>query len=385
MHKEILKRFRDPEMGQQMAQRVRDSLDRLTQRLGRRANVMEFCGTHTAAISRTGVRELLKPHVNLMSGPGCPVCVSDYSDIDRIIALAGQPGAIIATFGDMMKVPGSRTTLQEEKARGADVRIVYSSLDALAIARENPQQAVIFVGVGFETTAPTAAVTIEQAVREGRDNFFIYSLHKLTPPAMAALLPDPELQVDGILLPGHVSMITGRGYWDFLSRQLGLPGVVAGFEPLELLSAVDHLAQLLQEGRPSVVNAYGRAVKEEGNRAALDAMARCFDLQEGHWRGLGTVPASAMKLKPALASWDAEVRFPLEMTPAAPPKGCLCGEILKGKKTPFDCPLFASGCEPARPIGPCMVSHEGTCATFYRYERFAVSGGASHLREGGRP
>ncbi|ABZ84059.1 hydrogenase expression/formation protein hypd [Heliomicrobium modesticaldum Ice1] len=370
MHKEILKRFRDPELGRQMAEQVRERLDRLTDRLGRRVNVMEFCGTHTAAISRTGIRELLKPHVHLMSGPGCPVCVSDYVDIDRVIALAGMSGAIIATFGDMMKVPGSRTTLLEEKARGADVRVVFSSLDALAIARENADRAVIFVGVGFETTAPTAAVTVEQAVQEGRDNFFLYSLHKITPPAMMALLPDRDLQVDGILLPGHVSLITGRGYWDFLSRDLALPGVVAGFELLELLSAVDALASSLLEERCAVINAYGRAVREEGNLSALDALARCFDLQEGHWRGLGIVPASALKLKPELAPWDAEVRFPLENRPAAPPKGCLCGEILKGKKTPFDCPLFASRCEPARPVGPCMVSHEGTCATYYRYERF---------------
>ncbi|MTV48799.1 hydrogenase formation protein HypD [Heliobacillus mobilis] len=369
MHGQVLKQFRDPDLGRRMAESTRQRLQRLADKLGRRPRFMEFCGTHTAAISRTGVRGVLKTEVDLLSGPGCPVCVSDYSDIDRAIAFSTVPGAIVATFGDMMKVPGSRTTLQEEKARGADVRVVYSSLDALQLARENPDRPVIFLGVGFETTAPTAVMTLEQAVREDIRNFYLYSMHKTTPPPTRALLPDPELQIDGIILPGHVSMILGRKAWDFLPSKLQRPGVVAGFEPVELLAAIDTLADMLLTGNLSVVNQYGRAVREEGNLVAQQAMDKYYSLVDGPWRGLGTVAGSVLKLKQEYAPWDAEACFAVNVPPTQIPKGCICGEIVKGKQSPFDCALFGKGCDPIRPVGPCMVSSEGTCATYYKYER----------------
>lgn len=361
--------FRDARLGREIVPQVRADLDRAASRVGRKLRLMEVCGTHTIAISRSGIRDVLAREVDLVSGPGCPVCVTDYGEIDHMIALARVPGAILTTFGDMMKVPGSTSDLTREKTGGADVRVVYAPLDALRLAEENPDREVIFLGVGFETTAPAVAVAMHQAATRGVWNFSVFSAHKLTPPAVKALLPDPELRVDGFLLPGHVSVVIGRASWDFLAREHGIPGVVAGFELLDVLSSVGLLARQIAEGRAEVLNNYPRAVREEGNRPAQELLRRYFLVETASWRGLGSIPESGMAIRPEYAHLDAARRFEVDPEPLRIPRGCQCGEILKGKKTPFDCRLFGKACTPEHPVGPCMVSSEGACATYHRYER----------------
>ncbi len=319
--------------------------------------------------------------VALRSGPGCPVCVTSAADLDRAIALAEVPDVILTTFGDLVRVPGSRGTLQEARARGADVRVVYSALDALEIARRNPARPLIFLGIGFETTAPTVAAALVQAEKEGLPNFTVFSLHKLTPPAVRAILEAGEVALDGIIGPGHVSAIIGSDAWQFLPRDYGLPCAVSGFEPLDILGAVmalvscvaGYAAGYAAEGKPAGINAYGRGVRPKGNRTAQALMEQVFQVGPAEWRGLGTIPDSGLYLREGFAHRDAALRFQAEVESPwsaerrAPLAGCRCGEVLRSVVEPPDCPLFRRACSPHTPVGPCMVSAEGACAAYFQY------------------
>lgn len=352
--------FRDPALARRL-------IDEIARRSTRPVQFMEFCGGHTHAIFKLGLRQVLPPTVRLSSGPGCPVCVTSATDLERTIALSGVPGAILATFGDMVRVPGSRGSLQEARSQGADVRIVYSTLDALEIARRKPDRPVVFMGVGFETTAPTIAAAVLQADAEDIPNFYVLSVHKLTPPATRAILDAGEVRLDGIIGPGHVTTIIGARAWDFLPREYGIPCAIAGFEPLDILHAVSLLVEMAEGGRPSVANAYGRSVAAEGNRVALQMMDRVFEVSTADWRGLGPIPDSGLSLRTEYAHRDAARVFPVDVPPVAEPPGCRCGEVLRGVLEPPECGLFRRVCSPRAPVGPCMVSAEGACAAYYRY------------------
>jgi len=352
--------FRDPHLARKLLANVRAQSKQ-------DACFMEFCGGHTHAIFRHGLRQMLPPTVDLRSGPGCPVCVTADADIDRAIALAKLPHVILTTFGDMLRVPGSHGSLQMAKAEGGDVRIVYSPLDALQIARDNPEHAVIFLGVGFETTAPGVAASILQAHAGNLDNFYVLSLHKLTPPATRAILDTGEVRLAGVIGPGHVTTIIGSQAWEFLPQDYGVPCAVAGFEPLDILRAVASMVEMVENDRPAVVNAYSRGVRPEGNPTALGIMHRVFEVSEVDWRGLGRVPASGLTLREAYARFDAALAFPVEVGPSRQHTGCRCGDVLRGVVEPPDCPLFRRVCTPAQPVGPCMVSAEGACAAWYKY------------------
>jgi len=329
--------------------------------------IMEVCGTHTVAIAKSGLRSLLPANVHLISGPGCPVCVTANSDIDRFLYLAAQPGIITATFGDMLRVPGSRQSLAGLRSEGADVRIVYSTLDALELARRHPAQEVVFLGVGFETTAPTVALAVEKAQAAGLANFSVLAMHKLVPPALRVLAEDPELHVDAFLDPGHACAVIGTIPIEFMASEYGKPGVVAGFEALDILEAILMLLRQRQEGRAAIEIQYARVVKREGNRAAQAAIARVFEPRDAVWRGIGAIPESGLGIRREFADWDAANKFSLPEFDAGEIPGCRCGDILRGRINPHACPLFASRCTPVQPIGPCMVSSEGTCAAYYRY------------------
>ena len=359
--------FRDPKLAQALVKHIHA---RSTKPL----HIMEFCGGHTHAIMRYGIRQLLPQRVSLSSGPGCPVCVTDDTDLDRAIALAWLPQVILTTFGDMVRVPGSNGCLEDAKSEGADVRVVYSTLDALQIARENPDQAVIFLGVGFETTAPTVAGSILQAQREGLDNYFALSLHKLTPPAMRAILDAGEVRLAGVIGPGHVATIIGSEAWRFLPTDYGIGCAVAGFEPLDILQAIAELVDMHEKGKPRVANVYARSVRPQGNRHAQDMMEEVFEIGPGAWRGLGELPNSALLIRPRYADRDASRAFPVQVETARRPRGCRCGEVLRGVVIPTQCPLFQRVCTPQNPIGPCMVSAEGACAAYYHYGSYDVSG-----------
>jgi hydrogenase expression/formation protein HypD len=352
--------FRDPEQAARL-------LDAIRRRSRRQVRLMEFCGGHTHAIFKFGLRQLLPSTVTLLSGPGCPVCVTASTDLDRAMAMAHLDQVIMTTFGDMMRVPGSRGSLQDAKARGADVRMVYSTLDALSMARANPDRPVIFLGIGFETTAPTVAAAIAEAQSEGLDNFSVLSLHKLTPPATRAILDAGEVRLSGIIGPGHVTTIIGSDSWRFLPDDYGIPCAIAGFEPLDILQAVYFLVDMLERTSPAVHNAYGRSVTSEGNRVALRVMEQVFRVDAAEWRGLGTVASSGLSIREQYAAFDAARLFPVQVGPSPEPQGCRCGEILRGVTTPPQCPLFERVCTPASPIGPCMVSSEGACAAYAQY------------------
>jgi hydrogenase expression/formation protein HypD len=329
--------------------------------------LMEVCGTHTVSIFRSGIRSVLPDSVSLLSGPGCPVCVTDQREVDAFIALARIDDVIVTTFGDLMRVPGTLSSLQKEKADGRDIRIVYSTMDAVEIARKNPDKQVVFPGVGFETTAPTIAASIATARRIGLDNYAVYSAHKLVPPALSALMADPDAQIAGFILPGHVSVIIGLdAYRPFFDRHR-VPCVVAGFEPVDLLQALVMLVEQIENGVPALANAYGRAVTAEGNPIARKLLDEIFEPADVAWRGIGVIAQSGLKIRPAYADLDAEKRFAIELPESSEPKGCACGEILTGTKTPPQCPLYKTLCTPVDPVGPCMVSTEGTCAAYYKY------------------
>jgi len=326
---------------------------------------MEFCGGHTHAIAEYGLRSLLPDNVRLSSGPGCPVCVTASGEVDAAIALAARPGVTVATFGDMMRVPGTAGSLSDARASGADVRVVYSPRDALEIARACPAAEVVFLGVGFETTAPVVAAAVLEAEASGVSNFSVLSLHKLTPPAMRAVLDAGEVRLDGIIGPGHVSAVLGSEAWGFLPRDYRLGCAVAGFEPTDVVSAVVALVEMVAGEEPAVVNAYGRAVTAAGNRVALQMLEQVFAPADREWRGLGFVPNSGLQLRPEYADWDAGLRFDIRPSSAPEPPGCRCGEVLRGVIEPRQCPLFGRACSPASPVGPCMVSSEGACAAHY--------------------
>ena len=364
--------YRDPVIAQRLIASILASPVRVPGGAKKPIRIMEFCGGHTHAIMRYGIRQALAPQIRMLSGPGCPVCVTADADIDYAIALAHIPQVIVATFGDMIRVPGTRSSLQEARAAGADVRVVYSALDALDLAQKEPGRAVVMLGIGFETTAPTVAASLLQARQMGIENYYVYSMHKLTPPAMRGILDAGEVRVDAVLGPGHVSTITGWRAWRFLPEEYGIPCAVSGFEPLDVLQAVHALTECVNGGEPRVDNTYSRGVTAQGNRVAQSLMEQVFCVSSALWRGLGEIPQSGLSLRPEYADHDARRAFQVPQTalatgPSAEQRGCRCGEVLRGVIEPPECPLFGKACTPARPIGPCMVSAEGSCAAYYRY------------------
>jgi hydrogenase expression/formation protein HypD len=338
----------------------------------RSVKFMEVCGGHTHTIYKHGIEQILPANVELVHGPGCPVCVIPMGRVDDAIAVAETPGVIFTTFGDMMRVPGGDGNLLQAKARGADVRMVYSPLDALAIARDNPERQVVFFAVGFETTAPSTAITVLRARDAGITNFSVFCNHVTIVPPLKAILDSPDLRLDGFIGPGHVSTVVGNRPYRFVPERYGKPLVTAGFEPLDVLSAVVMLLRQLAEGRCEVENQYSRVVRDEGNPRALAVLAEVFELRPHfEWRGLGFIAQSALKLRAGLALWDAEVRFAIPGVRVADPKACQCGEVLKGVIKPWECKVFGTACTPETPIGTCMVSSEGACAAYYNYGRLA--------------
>lgn len=331
------------------------------------ARLMEFCGGHTVTIFRYGIRQVLPQTIAMVSGPGCPICVTANADLDKAIALSQIPGVIIATFGDMLKVPGSHTSLQKVKANGADVRTVYSTMDALKIAEADSNKSVVFLGIGFETTAPTIAASVLQAEEKEIRNYYVLSLHKLCPPVIQAILDSGEVKLGGLICPGHVSAIIGSHPWEFIARDYGIPCVVSGFEPLDILQCVDMLVAQIENGESKVEIAYRRGVRPEGNQQALKLMEQVFEPCPARWRGMGEVPDSGLKLRQEYQRFDAELAFDIALGPAYEPTGCICGDILRGVKTPLDCQLFGKACTPQYPVGPCMVSSEGACSAYYLY------------------
>ena len=348
----------------QIAQFLLKEIDRLVDRPIR---IMEVCGTHTVAIFRAGIRQLLPEKVELVSGPGCPVCVTPNDYLDTAIAYARQKDVIITTFGDMLKVPGTSSSLNAVKAEGADIRIIYSPLDSLQIAKDNPTKKVIFLAVGFETTSPTAAATILVAKQQNIKNFFVLTAHKLTPPAIKALLSDENIKIDGFLLPGHVCVITGEEPFEFIAKDYHLPAVVAGFEPIDILQSIYLLVKQLYEGRAEIENEYKRVVKKEGNQQAKNLMNVVYTKAPANWRGLGEIQNSGLDVAKDFAKFDARKMIPVEKEESKEAKGCRCGEVLRGLKKPTDCPLFGKICTPQHAVGSCMVSVEGTCAAWYKY------------------
>ncbi len=364
-------KFVDEYRSGDVARRVAEQIAGLVEP-GRRYKIMEVCGGHTHAIYKHGVEDLLPPEVELVHGPGCPVCVIPMGRQDDAIALAERPGVIFTTFGDMMRVPSTRGSLLDAKARGADVRMVYSPLDALRIARENPGRDIVFFAIGFETTAPSTALTLLRARAEGIRNFKLFANHVTIIPAIRAILDSPDLRLDGFVGPGHVSTVIGNRPYRFIARNYGRPVVVSGFEPLDVLQGVYMILRQLAEGRSEVENQYRRVVRDEGNPRALRAIAETMELRTTfEWRGLGFISQSALKLRDEFADWDAEVAYDVPGIRVADPKACQCGEVLKGVIKPWECKVFGTACTPDRPIGTCMVSSEGACAAYYNYGRFA--------------
>lgn len=334
--------------------------------------IMEVCGTHTVAIAKNAIRELLPPTVRLISGPGCPVCVTDSSDIDRYLYLATQPKIITATFGDMIRVPGSDKSLQGLRAEGADVRVVYSTQDALELARKNPDKEVVFLGVGFETTIPTVAVSLDIAKRENIKNYSVLSMHKVVPPVLRLLAEDDELAVDAFLHPGHVCSIIGIEPIEFMARDYGLPGAVTGFEALDILEAIVMLLRQRAQKRSNIEIQYQRVVKMEGNPQARKFIERVFEPVDATWRGVGLIRQSGLGIREEFSPWDAARKFSLPVFHSRETPGCRCGDVLRGLIYPTQCPLFAKHCTPMTPVGPCMVSTEGSCAAYHRYSQRSV-------------
>ena len=342
---------------------------------GRRVKLMEVCGGHTHAIYKHGLQDLLPEHVELVHGPGCPVCVIPMGRIDDAIAIARTPGVIFATYGDMMRVPSSTGSLIDAKADGADVRFIYSPLDALTLARKNPDREVVFFAVGFETTAPSTAATLLRAREEGLKNFSVFCNHVTIIPAIKAILDSPGMNLNGFIGPGHVSTIIGIGPFEFVPRDYGLPMVVSGFEPSDILQSVVMLLRQLAAGPAAVrvENQYARVVRDGGNRRAMEMLGETMMLRPFfEWRGLGFISQSALALRPEFAAFDAEVKFTVPNVRVTDPKACQCGEVLKGAIKPWQCKVFGAACTPETPIGSCMVSPEGACAAYYNYGRYSL-------------
>ena len=355
--------YQDPALCRALLDRLQTALD------GRELRFMEVCGTHTVSIFQSGLRSLLPREVTHLSGPGCPVCVTHDAEVAAFLDLAGRDGVIIATFGDLLRVPGpGGRSLKHAQARGARIEIVYSPLDALNIAAANPGDTVVFLGIGFETTAPTVAATLMLAEQRKLDNFCVLSLHKLVPPVLRALLDDKDgCGVQAFLLPGHVSTILGLEPYGFLASKYRVPAVVGGFEPVDILQALCIMAEQRRDDAPAVVNAYPRAVSDQGNPRARALLETYFMPSDALWRGLGLIPDSGLALRPAYERFDAMKRLDITLPDVPPLPGCRCGQVLKGRITPPQCPLFGKACTPASPVGPCMVSTEGSCAAYFKY------------------
>lgn len=358
--------YRDPALVQELAAEIA----RLAAPVSRTIRVMEVCGGHTHAIYKHGLEAFLPTNVELVHGPGCPVCVIPMGRLDDAMAIARERDVIFTTFGDMMRVPSSQGSLLDAKAQGADVRFVYSPLDALRLARENPDRRVVFFAVGFETTAPSTAATVLRAREEGLRNFSVFCNHVTIIPAIKAILDSPGMRLDGFVGPGHVSTIIGLAPFDFVPTRYGKPVAVAGFEPTDILQALVMILRQLRDGRPRVENQYARVVRPEGNRKALELLSTTMELRPFfEWRGLGFINQSALKLRSEFAAWDAEALFQVPGLRVTDPKACQCGEVLKGVLKPWECRVFGSACTPETPIGSCMVSPEGACAAYYSYGR----------------
>jgi hydrogenase expression/formation protein HypD len=351
--------FRDKEIAEGLIREIKKSSTRPIQ-------LMEVCGTHTVSIFRYGIRGLLPEQIKLLSGPGCPVCVTPNSDIDLAIALCRCKDVILTTFGDMMKVPGSTSSLQKERAEGRDIRIVYSSLESLTIAKEHPEKRVVFLAIGFETTSPTIAVAILRTRQEGIQNLFFLNSQKRIPPALFALLQSKTLKVDGFILPGHVSAILGTKPYQFIAKDFGKPAVITGFEPLDILHGIWMLVRQIEENRPEIEIQYRRMVNQEGNPMAMAKIDEVFEKDDGNWRGIGRIPDSGYRFRETFHAMDAR-GFEVEVEPPREHPECLCGEVLQGIKTPVECRWFKKACHPENPIGPCMVSIEGTCHTYFKF------------------
>ena len=355
-----LDEYRDPEISDNIVKTI-------SEKSRKKIRLMEVCGTHTMSIFRSGIRALLPDSISLLSGPGCPVCVTAQREIDAFIQLSQIDDLILTTFGDLLRVPGTTSSLQKESAAGKDIRIVYSTFDAVKIAEENPDRNVVFLGVGFETTAPTIAASILSAKELGIDNYTVFSAHKLVPPALAALMETKGVNIDGFILPGHVSVIIGLNAYAHFFNTYKVPSVIAGFEPIDLLQTISMLVEQIETGTPRLVNGYPRAVTDEGNIKAQSVMKEVFETVDGTWRGIGTIPMSGLSVRKEFESFDAQKIFNIKVVDTEEPKGCACGDILTGLKVPPECPLYKTACTPADPVGPCMVSSEGTCAPYYRY------------------
>lgn len=361
--------FREPEKAAALTKQI----TKLGQQLEKPIKIMEVCGGHTHSIFKYGIEDILPHNLELIHGPGCPVCVMPKGRLDDAIAISQHDNVILATFGDTMRVPGSHTSLLQAKARGADIRMVYSPLDSLQIARHNPDKEIVFFALGFETTAPSTALTILQAAAENITNFSMFSNHVLVIPALQALLDNPDLQLDGFIGPGHVSMVIGTEPYEFISHKYHKPIVVSGFEPLDILQSIWMLLQQLIENRCQVENQYNRLVEPAGNLVALQAINQVFTVRENFdWRGLGDIPKSGLKIRPEYAQFDAELKFTIPNLKVRDHKACQCGEILKGTLKPWQCKVFGTACTPETPIGSCMVSSEGACAAYYKYGRLAT-------------
>jgi hydrogenase expression/formation protein HypD len=368
--------YRDAELAKKLSQEI------ALVSQGKPLKLMEVCGGHTHTIYKYGIEDVLPSNIDLIHGPGCPVCVIPMGRIDDAHAIARDPDVIFTTFGDMMRVPGSNGSFLDAKAAGADVRFVYSPLDALKLAKLNPDNRVVFFAIGFETTAPSTALTLLRAKAENVRNFSVFCNHVNIIPAIKALLDSPDLRLDGFIGPGHVSTIIGCEPYRWIAEQHGKPVVMSGFEPLDVIQSVYMIVKQIAEGRSEVENQYSRVVRWEGNVKALEILARVFELRPFfEWRGLGFITHSAMKLRDEFADWDAELQFKVPGLRVADPKACQCGEVLKGVIKPWECRVFGTACTPETPIGTCMVSSEGACAAYFNYGRFSIASQRRALRE----
>lgn len=355
-----IKEYRDGSLSRKIIERIKSTSKK-------KIKLMEVCGTHTVSIFRSGIRSVLPKSISLLSGPGCPVCVTNQREIDIFIQLSKRDDVIVTTFGDLLKVPGTGSSLIKERADGNDIRIVYSAMDAVEIAKKTPDKNIVFLGVGFETTAPTIAASILAAKHEGIENFYVYSTHKLVPPALNALMNMDGVNIDGFILPGHVSVIIGtNGYRKFFN-EYRIPSAITGFEPADILQSILTLVEQIESGNPDLVNTYKRAVSLEGNRKAMQIMLDVFDVNDATWRGIGLIHESGLRIKDKFKKYNAEEKFVLSIPSSQPLRGCECGKILTGLISPPECPLYKKTCTPEYPVAPCMVSTEGTCAAFYRY------------------
>jgi hydrogenase expression/formation protein HypD len=357
--------YRQGDIAQKLAEEIAKMTDKPLK-------IMEVCGGHTHTIFKYGIEDLLPPNITMIHGPGCPVCVLPIGRVDDAISIAVKPEVIFTTYGDAMRVPGSKTSLLDAKASGADIRMVYSPLDSLKIAKMNPEKQIVFLALGFETTSPSTALTILQAAKDDVKNFSIFCNHITIVPALKALLDSPDLQLDGFLGPGHVSTVIGTRVYEFVNTEYGKPLVVSGFEPLDILQSVYMIVKQIVENRVEIENQYGRVVERNGNQKALEALFEVFELRDYfEWRGLGSIAHSGMRLNKKYAAFDAELKYNVPGHRIADPKACQCGEILKGVKKPWECKVFGTACTPETPIGSCMVSSEGACAAYYNFGRLS--------------